>query len=255
MTYKLTIEGNTTAELIENIKAAAALYAGTTPDPKAEVVVPITINGNEVVKGTVKASQTTQKEPVVSTDTASEFDGVKYSLNSTPRNIWILLNDGRVLFVPAGGRLPLDSERAKKITKAEYTQIAEEEPERVVKSISEVIDEQAKTVSKKDEPTEEVDEDEEDEAVAEDLDEDDDDEDDEDDEEDEEDEDEEGDLESLIEKAAELVKVAKKLDDGKKTVRDLLDDYDVKRVSKFDDVEEIEDFISDLEEFIEENED
>lgn len=250
MTYKLTIEGNTTAELIENIKAAAALYAGTTPDPKAEVVVPITINGNEVVKGTVKALQTTQKEPVVSTDTASEFDGVKYSLNSTPRNIWILLNDGRVLFVPAGGRLPLDSERAKKITKAEYTQIAAEEPERVVKSISELIDEQAKTVSKKDEPAEEVDEDEE-EAVEEDLD----DEEDEEDEEDEDDEEDEGDLESLIEKAAELVKVAKKLDDGKKTVRDLLDDYDVKRVSKFDDVEEIEDFISDLEEFIEENED
>lgn len=247
MTYKLTIEGNTTAELIENIKAAAALYAGTTPDPKAEVVVPITINGNEVVKGTVKASQTTQKEPVVSTDTASEFDGVKYSLNSTPRNIWILLNDGRVLFVPAGGRLPLDSERAKKITKAEYTQIAAEEPERVVKSISEVIDEQAKTVSKKDEPAEEVDEDEADEAVEEDLDDEDD--------EDDEDDDEEGDLESLIEKAAELVKVAKKLDDGKKTVRDLLDDYDVKRVSKFDDVEEIEDFIADLKEFIEENED
>nr|DAM27832.1 MAG TPA: hypothetical protein [Caudoviricetes sp.] len=248
MTYKLTIEGNTTAELIENIKAAAALYAGTTPDPKAEVVVPITIDGNTIGKSPAKASQTTQKEPVVSTDTASEFDGVKYSLNSTPRNIWILLNDGRVLFVPAGGRLPLDSERAKKITKAEYTQIAEEEPERVVKSISEVIDEQAKTVSKKDEPTEEVDEGEEDEAVAEDLD------DDEDDDE-EEDEDDEDDLESLIEKAAELVKVAKKLDDGKKTVRDLLDDYDVKRVSKFDDVEEIEDFISDLEEFIEENED
>ena len=59
----------------------------------------------------------------------------------------------------------------------------------------------------------------------------------------------------MIEKAAELVKVAKKLDDGKKTVRDLLDDYDVKRVSKFDDVEEIEDFIADLKEFIEENED
>lgn len=245
MTYKLTIEGNTTAELVEKIKEAAALYAGTTPDPKADVVKPITITVDGS-KSTVKASQTTQKEPVVSTDTASEFDGVKYSLNSTPRNIWILLNDGRVLFVPAGGRLPLDSERAKKITKAEYTQIAEEEPERVVKSISEVIDEQAKTVSKKDEPAEEVDEDEEDEAVEEDLD----DEDDED-----EDDDEEGDLESLIEKAAELVKVAKKLDDGKKTVRDLLDDYDVKRVSKFDDVEEIEDFISDLEEFIEENED
>lgn len=248
MTYKLTIEGNTTAELIEKIKEAAALYAGTTPDPKADVVVPITIDGNTIGKSPAKASQTTQKEPVVSTDTASEFDGVKYSLNSTPRNIWILLNDGRVLFVPAGGRLPLDSERAKKITKAEYTQIAEEEPERVVKSISEVIDEQAKTVSKKDEPAEEVDEDEEDEAVAEDLD-------DEDDDEDEDDEDEEGDLESLIEKAAELVKVAKKLDDGKKTVRDLLDDYDVKRVSKFDDVEEIEDFIADLKEFIEENED
>lgn len=249
MTYKLTIEGNTTAELIEKIKEAAALYAGTTPDPKAEVVVPITIDGNTIGKSPAKASQTTQKEPVVSTDTASEFDGVKYSLNSTPRNIWILLNDGRVLFVPAGGRLPLDSERAKKITKAEYTQIAEEEPERVVKSISEVIDEQAKTVSKKDEPTEEVDEDEEDEAVAEDLDEDDDEDD------DDEDEDDEDDLESLIEKAAELVKVAKKLDDGKKTVRDLLDDYDVKRVSKFDDVEEIEDFIADLKEFIEENED
>lgn len=250
MTYKLTIEGNTTAELIENIKEAAALYAGTTPDPKADVVKPIivTVDGS---KSPAKASQTTQKEPVVSTDTASEFDGVKYSLNSTPRNIWILLNDGRVLFVPAGGRLPLDSERAKKITKAEYTQIAEEEPERVVKSISEVIDEQAKTVSKKDEPAEEVDEDEEDEAVEEDLD----DEEDEDDDDEDEDEDEEGDLESLIEKAAELVKVAKKLDDGKKTVRDLLDDYDVKRVSKFDDVEEIEDFISDLEEFIEENED
>lgn len=250
MTYKLTIEGNTTAELIEKIKEAAALYAGTTPDPKADVVVPITIDGNTIGKSPAKASQTTQKEPVVSTDTASEFDGVKYSLNSTPRNIWILLNDGRVLFVPAGGRLPLDSERAKKITKAEYTQIAEEEPERVVKSISEVIDEQAKTVSKKDEPTEEVDEDEEDEAVAEDLDEDDDEDDDEEDE-----DDDEGDLESLIEKAAELVKVAKKLDDGKKTVRDLLDDYDVKRVSKFDDVEEIEDFIADLKEFIEENED
>lgn len=244
MTYKLTIEGNTTAELIENIKEAAALYAGTTPDPKADVVKPD--------KSPAKASQPTQKEPVVSTDTASEFDGVKYSLNSTPRNIWILLNDGRVLFVPAGGRLPLDSERAKKITKAEYTQIAEEEPERVVKSISEVIDEQAKTVSKKDEPAEEVDEDEEDEAVGEDLDGE---EDDEDEEGDDEDDEEEGDLESLIEKAAELVKVAKKLDDGKKTVRDLLDDYDVKRVSKFDDVEEIEDFISDLEEFIEENED
>ena len=247
MTYKLTIEGNTTAELIENIKAAAALYAGTTPDPKADVVKPIivTVDGS---KSPAKASQTTQKEPVVSTDTASEFDGVKYSLNSTPRNIWILLNDGRVLFVPAGGRLPLDSERAKKITKAEYTQIAAEEPERVVKSISEVIDEQAKTVSKKDEPADE--DDDEDEAVEEDLDDEDDDED-----EDDEDDDEEGDLESLIEKAAELVKVAKKLDDGKKTVRDLLDDYDVKRVSKFDDVEEIEDFISDLEEFIEENED
>ena len=250
MTYKLTIEGNTTAELIENIKAAAALYAGTTPDPKADVVKPIALHPFDGSKSTAKASQTTQKEPAVSTDTASEFDGVKYSLNSTPRNIWILLNDGRVLFVPAGGRLPLDSERAKKITKAEYTQIAEEEPERVVKSISEVIDEQAKTVSKKDEPTEEVDEDEEDEAVEEDLDDDDDD-----DEEEEEDEDDEDDLESLIEKAAELVKVAKKLEDGKQTVRDLLDDYDVKRVSKFDDVEEIEDFISYLEEFIEENED
>lgn len=241
MTYKLTIEGNTTAELVEKIKEAAALYAGTTPDPKEVVDM---IYGKKADKSTAKASQPTQKEPVVSTDTASEFDGVKYSLNSTPRNIWILLNDGRVLFVPAGGRLPLDSERAKKITKAEYTQIAEEEPERVVKSISEVIDEQAKTVSKKDEPAEEVDEDE---AVGEDLDDDDDD--------DEDDDEEEGDLESLIEKAAELVKVAKKLDDGKKTVRDLLDDYDVKRVSKFDDVEEIEDFISDLEEFIEENED
>lgn len=250
MTYKLTIEGNTTAELIEKIKEAAALYAGTTPDPKAEVVVPITIDGNTIGKSPAKASQTTQKEPVVSTDTASEFDGVKYSLNSTPRNIWILLNDGRVLFVPAGGRLPLDSERAKKITKAEYTQIAEEEPERVVKSISEVIDEQAKTVSKKDEPAEEVDEDEEEEEEAVAEDDDDDDEDDDDDDDDEEDED---DLESLIEKAAELVKVAKKLDDGKKTVRDLLDDYDVKRVSKFDDVEEIEDFIADLKEFIEEN--
>lgn len=239
MTYKLTIDGNTIEELIVNIKEAAALYAGTTPDPKA--IATLTA-GTTPDKSPAKASQTTQKEPVVSTDTASEFDGVKYSLNSTPRNIWILLNDGRVLFVPAGGRLPLDSERAKKITKAEYTQIAEEEPERVVKSISEVIDEQAKNLSKKDEPAEEVDEDEEDEAVEEDLD-------------DEEDDEEEEDLESLIEKAAELVKVAKKLDDGKKTVRDLLDDYDVKRVSKFDDVEEIEDFISDLEEFIEENED
>lgn len=251
MTYKLTIEGNTTAELVEKIKEAAALYAGTTPDPKA-VATPIA--GPTPDKSPAKASQTTQKEPAVSTDTASEFDGVKYSLNSTPRNIWILLNDGRVLFVPTGGRLPLDSERAKKITKAEYTQIAAEEPERVVKSISEVIDEQAKTVSKKDEPAEEVDEDEEDEAVEEDLDDLDDEEDDEDDEE-EEDEEDEDDLESLIEKAAELVKVAKKLDDGKKTVRDLLDDYDVKRVSKFDDVEEIEDFIADLKEFIEENED
>lgn len=243
MTYKLTIEGNTTVELIENIKEAAALYAGTTPDPKADVVVPITIDGNKIGKGTAKASQTTQKEPAASTDTASEFDGVKYGMKNTQRNVWILLNDGRVLFVPAGGRLPLDSERAKNITKADYTQIAEEEPERVVKSISEEIEKAAKETPKKDKPTDETDE------FEEDLDEDEDDDDDEDDDED------EDDLESLIEKAAELVKVAKKLEDGKQTVRDLLDDYDVKRVSKFDDVEEIEDFIADLKEFIEENED
>lgn len=250
MTYKLTIKGNTTVELIENIKEAAALYAGTTPDPKADVVVPITIDGNTVAKGTAKASQTTQKEPEVSTGSTSEFDGVKYGLKSTQRNVWILLNDGRVLFVPAGGRLPLDSERAKNITKADYTQIAEEEPERVVKSISEEIEKAAKETPKKDKPTDETDE------FEEDLgDEEDDEDDDEDDDEEDDDDDDDDDLESLIEKAAELVKVAKKLEDGKQTVRDLLDDYDVKRVSKFDDVEEIEDFIADLKEFIEENED
>lgn len=238
MAYKLTIDGNTMEELVANIQKAAAFYA----DPKSEIN--IELDAKKVAKEVAKVSQTTQKEPEVSTDSTSVFDGVKYGLKNTSRNIWILLNDGRVLFVPAGGRLPLDSERAKNITKGEYTTIAEEEPERVVKSISEVIDEQAKTVSKKDEP-EEVDEDVEDvEDEPEDDEEDEDDEDDED-----EDDDEEFD-EAMFKKLKKATRELKKIKGGKKQLKEILEDYDIESITDIEDNDMLEEILEEVQDVL-----
>lgn len=234
MTYKLTIDGNSMEELVVNIQKAAAFYA----DPKSEII--IEQDSKTVAKEVAKVSQTTQKEPEVSTDSTSVFDGVKYGLKNTSRNIWILLNDGRVLFVPAGGRLPLDSERAKNITKGEYTTIAEEEPERVVKSISEVIDEQAKTVSKKDEP-EEVDEDVEDvEDEPEDEDEDD----------DEDDEDEEEFDEAMFKKLKKATRELKKIKGGKKQLKEILEDYDIESITDIEDNDMLEEILEEVQDVL-----
>ena len=237
MTYKLTIDGNTMEELVASIQKAAAFYA----DPKSEII--IEQDSKTVAKEVAKVSQTTQKEPEVSTDSTSVFDGVKYGLKNTSRNIWILLNDGRVLFVPAGGRLPLDSERAKNITKGEYTTIAEEEPERVVKSISEVIDEQAKTVSKKDEP-EEDDEDVED-VEDEPEEDDDDDEDDEDDDEDEEEFD-----EAVFKKLKKATRELKKIKGGKKQLKEILEDYDIESITDIEDNDMLEEILEEVQDVL-----
>lgn len=225
---KVTFEGNTLQEVHEEIKnTAEGLNLGS---PKAST---------NTDKGQAASTATTSEDKTTSTDTKA-FDEIEYSGESTKRNLWILLTDGRVIAIKAGGAVPVDEMREKNITKKEFEEIAEEEPERVVKNIAEVIDEEAKGSKKKDkkeEPKDEPVEDEGDEGEGD------------------EDEDEgDGDSDDM-DRAKELVAEAKEFPGGKKFVKELLEDYDVKRVTKIDDEDDLADFIEDLEEYIEEQED
>lgn len=220
---ELTFKGNTLSEIHEAIiHEAEMLDGGPKVSPKAS---------KSTDKGQAASTATTSEDKTTSTDTKA-FDEIEYSGESTKRNLWILLTDGRVIAIKAGGAVPVDEMREKNITKKEFEEIAEDEPERVAKNIAEVIDEEAKGSKKKDKKKE--DEPIEDDEIAED----------------------EGDGDSDdMDRAKELVAEAKEFPGGKKFVKELLEDYDVKRVTKIDDEDDLADFIEDLEEYIEEQED
>ena len=226
---ELTFKGNTLSEIHEAIiHEAEMLDGGPKVSPKAST---------STDKGQAASTATTSEGKTTSTGTET-FDEIEYSGESTRRNLWILLTDGRVIAIKAGGALPVDEMREKNITKKEFEEIAEEEPERVVKNIAEVIDEKAKGKDKKkpkkEEPKDEPVEDEGDEGEG-----------------DEGDEDEDDDMN----RAKKLVAEAKEFPGGKAFVKELLEDYDVKRVTKIVDEDDLADFIEDLEEYIEEQED
>ena len=220
---ELTFKGNTLSEIHEAIiHEAEMLDSSPKVSPKAS---------KSTDKGQAASTATTSEDKTTSTDTKA-FDEIEYSGESTKRNLWILLTDGRVIAIKAGGAVPVDEMREKNITKKEFEEIAEDEPERVAKNIAEAIDEEAKGSKKKDKKKE--DEPIEDDEIAED----------------------EGDGDSDdMDRAKELVAEAKEFPGGKKFVKDLLEDYDVKRVTKIDDEDDLADFIEDLEEYIEEQED
>ena len=213
---KLTFEGQTLTEVHEAIRVAALEVS--------EVSINVAIDPKS------KALASTPNEQGHSTDTTSEgktsFDDVEYSGENTTRNLWILLTDGRVIAIKSGGALPVDEIREKNITKKEYLEIEEDEPERVAKGIGEVVEEKAKkkTVEK---PKDDEDDSEE----------------------------EETDSADDMAEAKKLIAEVKDIAGGKRFVKELLADYDVKRVSKIEDEDDLADFIADLEGFIEENED
>ena len=221
---ELTFKGSTLNEIHEAIIKEAE---GLNGSPKVLA---------NTSKEQAASTATTSEDKTTSTDTKT-FDEVEYSGENTTRNLWILLTDGRVIEIKAGGALPVDEQREKNITKKLYNEIAEEEPERVVKSIAEVIDDEPKGKNKKkakDVEPEETDDEGEDETENEEGD---------------------GDDDSDMDRAKELVAEAKEIAGGKAFVKELLEDYDVKRVTKIEDEDDLADFIEDVGEFIEENED
>lgn len=150
--------------------------------------------------------------------TSQEFDGVSYGLASASRTTWLLLKDGRGLEIKAGSRLPLEKEIEKRIKKAEYKEL-----DAFAKNIGDVNKDTKPATIEEPEEVEEVEEVEETPAQED-------------------------------KKLKRLVKKVKKLDGGAEFLAELLDEYDVQKVTDLVDEDDVADFIDDLTEFIEDAE-
>jgi len=244
MTIKLTVEAETIKGLGEQLQEAANQFSQTGTIKLADyMTAQSTVKSNEVdPKHTAPTQETTSKDMVPTTGLIA--DDVLYSGKSTKRNAWLLLTDGRVIYVAAGGHLPDESVIEKRLTKTAFNELVANGTEQVTNIAD---SEEVKHIK----PTNEVEEDEEDEDEEEEEDEEDEEEDEDEDEEDEEEEDE--DETYTLDEVNKLVAHAKKIDGGKKAIKELLAEYDVKVASKLDD-DDLQEFADEVVEFIEENE-
>lgn len=201
---EIKVVGKNVDEVVENLNA---LIAGFSTGCDLPVSGPVGQPAKEVV------NITDEYEGV---EGVKLFDGVPYGHDNATRNTWILLKDGRVVEIKAGGRLPLEAVREKNITKKDYSQI---DDSLKVRNIVEEINE---TPAKEPEEAKE----EEVEDGKEDND--------------------------LMDQAKELYDAIKELD--KKSAKELLEDFEVKRVSKLLE-EDLEDFIEDAKEILDELDD
>ena len=239
MTISLTFTGETQGAINKAIEEYLK-EQGFTPSAKP-------LASTQDVPEASTATTLEDKTTLNATGDNFEHDGVVYGLENTKRNIWILLNDGRVIFIASGGRLPADEVRAKNITKKEFNEIAQEEPERVAANIGQEAAEPKKADDADDEATKELiadannpeEEETEDEGEEE--------------TEEEEEEEEETDDEDEIELAKNLVAEARKIEGGKDFVKELLEDYDARRVTRLD-PDDVADFVDELEDWIADNE-
>lgn len=245
MTLKLEIMGDNIIDLIsqaEEFIAANKIAAASV----ADAVVSKQAAADEKAEQAAKLAAEHKKANANLKDgsTTDTFDGVIYGTKTTARNAWLDLKDGRVLAVKAGGRMPLESEIEKRITKKEYDAALEDGTD-VALTITEVVKDWSEDgVENANEQTEDskLDKDEEEEdAVA--------------DEEDETEEDgeEDSDEDYTLEEVKDLAKDVKEIDGGKDFIKELNEEYDVKRIAQLDE-EELQEYADELVDFLDENE-
>lgn len=261
MTIELNIKGQNVSDLvvqaeafiaevapqqskaIANEKAFKGLHVTSTPETDAKLD---------------KAARLENEHKAANKGDADEFDGVRYGTKSIKRNTWLDLKDGRVLEVKAGGRMPLESEIEKRLTKAEYLEAIEDGTE-VALTIAEVVEAWAKddvpnaNEPQDDEEVEEIEEEEEVEEVEDDEEDEAEDDDSDDEEDEDEDEDDEEDEAYTLDEVKELAKEAKAIKGGRKALKEILEDYDVNKLSELDE-DDLQDVAEELEDFLEENE-
>lgn len=251
MTIKLAIMGDNVADVIKQAQAFIAENSGSAPITleangiKAVVSPAAAAAEKEEQAAKLKAEHKKANDNVKSGETTNEFDGVLYGTKTIKRNTWLDLKDGRVLFVKAGGRMPEESEIEARLTKTQFDAKLEEGTD-VALTIAEVVEswkeddvpnanEEADDAEVEADETEDAESDEEDEET-----------------EDEEEEDDE-DL-YTVEEVKDLIKSAKEIKGGKKFVKELLEEYDVRNVKNLDE-DELQDVADEIDEWLEENED
>lgn len=250
MTIKLAIMGDNVADVIKQAQAFIAENGGNVPNniKAAATVSPAAAKAEkEEQAAKLKAEHKKANDNVKSGETTNEFDGVLYGTKTIKRNTWLDLKDGRVLFVKAGGRMPEESEIEARLTKTQFDAKLEEGTD-VALTIAEVVEswteddvpnanEEADDAEVEADETEDAESDEEDEET----------------EDEEEDDDEDEDL-YTVEEVKDLIKSAKEIKGGKKFVKELLEEYDVRNVKNLDE-DELQDVADEIDEWLEENED
>lgn len=211
---EIKVVGKNVDEVVENLKALIEGFGSVPVEPSlSSLDGPVEPTPGEVV------NITDEYEGV---EGVKLFDGVPYGFDNATRNTWILLKDGRVVEIKAGGRLPLEAVREKNITKKDYGQI---DDSLKVRNIVEVIND---TPAKEPEEAKKEEVENFPEPEKEPVDND------------------------LMNQAKELYDEIKELD--KKSAKQLLEDYEAKRVSKLLE-EDLEDFIEDAKEILDELDD
>lgn len=251
MTIKLAIMGDNVADVIKQAQAFIAENGGSVPNniKAAATVSPAAAAAEkEEQAAKLKAEHVKANTNIADSSITNEFDGVRYGTKTIKRNTWLDLKDGRVLFVKAGGRMPEESEIEARLTKTQFDAKLEEGTD-VALTIAEVVE----SWKEDDVPNanEEADNAEEEAADDDSVDEENEDE----DEEDETDEEEEDEEELYtVEEVKDLIKSAKEIKGGKKFVKELLEEYDVRNVKNLDE-DELQDVADEIDEWLEENED
>lgn len=249
MTIKLAIMGDNVADVIKQAQAFIAENGGSVPNniKAAATVSPAAAAAEkEEQAAKLKAEHVKANTNIADSSITNEFDGVRYGTKTIKRNTWLDLKDGRVLFVKAGGRMPEESEIEARLTKTQFDAKLEEGTD-VALTIAEVVEswteddvpnanEEADDAEVEADETEDAESDEEDEET--------------------EDEEEEEDDEDLytVEEVKDLIKSAKEIKGGKKFVKELLEEYDVRNVKNLDE-DELQDVADEIDEWLEENED
>ncbi|ADD25722.1 hypothetical protein [Lactococcus phage 1358] len=256
MTIKLAIMGDNVADVIKQAQAFIAENSGSAPITleangiKAVVSPAAAAAEKEEQAAKLKAEHVKANTNIADGSTTNEFDGVRYGTKTIKRNTWLDLKDGRVLFVKAGGRMPEESEIEARLTKNQFDAKLEEGTD-IALTIAEVVESwteddvpNANEVNNAEEEAEDddsVDEENEDEDEAGEADE------------EEEEEEEDGEEDYTVEEVKDLVKEIKEIKGGKKFVKELLEEYDVKIVKNLDE-DELQEVGEELDEWLEEHE-
>lgn len=250
MTLKLAIMGDNIIDLIsqaEEFIAANKTAAASVADAVVSKQAAADEKAEQAAK--LKAEHKQANANLKDGSTTDTFDGVIYGTKSTARNAWLDLKDGRVLAVKAGGRMPLESEIEKRITKKEFDAALEDGTDvaltiaEVVKDWSEDDVEPANKPSKKSPVAADESEEDEEENGAEDSGT----------EDDETDGEEDGDEDYTLDEVKDLAKEVKAIDGGKDFIKELNEEYDVKRIAQLDE-EELQEYADELVDFLDENE-